>query len=151
MEKGGAGGRGKGADRSVPVGDMASVHLSISKHSQLSSLSTGGEVIPFFPSLLLCIALLSASPHHTPPRTHHLFLLLLRPFLPFHLTATLLYLLYTPLLFVSVFFPAFPHLFFHLPIPTPPYFSSPSPHLPGSQWNGPFSNKTKLPTASHAG
>lgn len=26
---------------------MASVHLSISKHSQLSSLSTGGEVIPF--------------------------------------------------------------------------------------------------------
>lgn len=27
---------------------MASVHLSISKHSQLSSLSTGGEVIPFF-------------------------------------------------------------------------------------------------------
>lgn len=28
--------------------DMASVHLSISKHSQLSSLSTGGEVISFF-------------------------------------------------------------------------------------------------------
>lgn len=37
-----------GANRSVPVGDMASVHLSISKHWQLSSLSTGGEVIPFF-------------------------------------------------------------------------------------------------------
>lgn len=29
--------------------DMASVHLSISKHSQLSPLSTGEEVIPFFP------------------------------------------------------------------------------------------------------
>lgn len=32
----------------VLVEDMASVHLSISKHSQLSSFSTGGEVIPFF-------------------------------------------------------------------------------------------------------
>lgn len=40
---------------------MASVHLSISKHSQLSSLSTRGEVIPFVfspPSPLL----ISASP-----------------------------------------------------------------------------------------
>lgn len=48
---------------------MASVHLSISKHSQLSPLSTGGEVIPFllfsssvpflFPSLSFLPSLLS--------------------------------------------------------------------------------------------
>lgn len=41
----------EGADRvagAVVAEDMASVHLSISKHSQLSSLFTGGEVNPFF-------------------------------------------------------------------------------------------------------
>lgn len=32
----------------VAVADMASVHLSVSKHSPLSPLSTGGEVVPFF-------------------------------------------------------------------------------------------------------
>lgn len=43
----------EGADRvagAVVAEDMASVHLSISKHSQLSSLFTGGEVNPFFSS-----------------------------------------------------------------------------------------------------
>lgn len=40
---------------------MASVHLSISKHLQLSSLSTGGEVIAFFPALFS-----SASPCSQP-------------------------------------------------------------------------------------
>lgn len=49
--------------------DMASVHLSISKHSQLSSLSTGGEVIPFFFSPPHHHPLLiSARPHTTPLR-----------------------------------------------------------------------------------
>lgn len=41
----------EGADRvagAVVAEDMASVHLSISKHSRLSSLFTGGEVNPFF-------------------------------------------------------------------------------------------------------
>lgn len=110
---------------------MASVHLSISKHSQLSCLSTRGEVIPFFlfpsasPSSLAL--LISAFP------------LLLQPFLPFHLSATLLSFYTLPSLYLY-FLPAFPHLFF--PNPTPPFSSHPPPsHLPCSQWNSPFSNK----------
>ena len=125
----------------VLVEDTASVHLSISKHSQLSSLSTGGEVIFFFSPL---------SPLH-----HHLLFssFLLSPFCsslfsrlilsPPHLSFYIL-----PPLSFYLFFPAFSCFSFS----TPP-FSSPSPprRLLCSQWNSPFSNKTKLPTASHAG
>lgn len=61
----------------VLVEDRASVHLSISKHSQLSSLSTGGEVIPFFFSPL----------HHRPLSSPHFcFPPLLQPFLLSHLS-----------------------------------------------------------------
>lgn len=131
----------------VLVEDMASVHLSISKHSQLSSLSTGGEVSPFF-SFLACITVLLSSPHFCSSL-----------FLPSHLSTTppLPFIHSSPLGFhLSAFFfrssilPLFP-------FSTPP-FSSPS--LPSSsaprrllcsQWNSPFSNKTKLPAASHTG
>lgn len=113
----------------VLVEDMASVHLSISKHSQLSSLSTGGEVISFFFSPLHRRSfLISASVIYLLPTSHFISLLL------------------------SFFLPAF----FCFSFSTPP-FSSPSPpssapcRLLCSQWNSPFSNKTKLPTASHTG
>lgn len=49
------------------VEDTASVHLSISKHSQLSSLSTGGEVISFFPFLPSITVLLSSLHFCFPP------------------------------------------------------------------------------------
>lgn len=68
-------GGGRQTRRSVLVKDMASVHLSISKHSQLSSLSTRGEVIPFF--------LFSSASLSSLPLLISAFPLLLQPFLPF--------------------------------------------------------------------
>lgn len=108
-------GGGRQTRRSVLVKDMASVHLSISKHSQLSCLSTGGEVIPFFlfssasPSSLPL--LISASP------------LLLQPFLPFHLSATLLSFYTLPSLYLYFFCQ-------HSPIFFPPIPLHPSPRSP---------------------
>ena len=112
----------------VLVEDMASVHLSISKHSQLSSLSTGGEVSPFF-SFLACITVLLSSPHFCSSL-----------FLPSHLSTTppLPFIHSSPLGFhLSAFFfplqhsPAFS--FFHstllLAIPSFLVCSSPSPVL----------------------
>lgn len=100
----------------VLVEDMASVHLSISKHSQLSSLSTGGEVSPFF-SFLACITVLLSSPHFCSSL-----------FLPSHLSTTppLPFIHSSPLGFhLSAFFfsaPAFSR-FFLFPL-------HPSPHHP---------------------
>lgn len=122
----------------VLVEDMASVHLSISKHSVIFPL-TGEVVISLFFSPL----------HHNP------FLISAFP-LCFSLLSWLIYLLPTSL------FTSFPHslylfsAFSCFSFSTPP-FSSPSPpssapcRLLRSQWSSPFSNKTKLPTASHTG
>lgn len=120
----------------VVVADMASVHLSISKHSQLSPLSTGGEVIPFF---------------FSPPASPSSFPL---SFLPSRLSR-LIYLVPTsPFILHSLifqyFFPPQKSLvcYFHfrstllLTIPSLLFYS---------QWNSPFSSKTKLPPASHVG
>lgn len=122
--------------------DMASVHLSISKHSQLSCLSTGGEVISSF---FLCINMLS---------TFVLFPLLSSFF------SSLIYLLQDSLL-LRVFLFSF-HLifsqdstvFFLLVFHSTFLFTFPSPssapfRLLCSPWNSSFSNKTKLPTASN--
>lgn len=131
----------------VLVEDMASVHLSISKHSQLSSLSTGREVIPFF---------FSSLQHRPLSSPHFCFTLLLQPFLPSHLSTPHLFFHILPPLSFYLFVPFFQHSP-AFPFSTPP-FSSPSPpsssaprRLLCSQWNSPFSNKTKLPTASHTG
>lgn len=70
---------------------MASVHLSVSEHSQLSSLSTG-QVIPCFLSPL----------HHSP-----LCPLLLQPFLQSHLSASSC-LFIIPSYFFSISLPFFP-------------------------------------------
>lgn len=110
---------------------------------------------PFFP-LLLCVALLSASPRRRPPTTTTTSVPFSRSIYP--PPSSTFHTLPSPL---SLFlFSSIPASFFPLPprIPTPPFFPSPSaPSLPpppisqAPQWNGPFSNKTKLPTASHAG
>lgn len=97
---------------------MASVHLSISKHSQLSSLSTGGEVIPFF-----------FSPWH---HCRCLSSFLLPPSAPAFSPVSFIYslsiLLYTPL-FIFLFFPAFSH-FFSIPLhPSPRHPLLPPPLL----------------------
>ncbi len=109
--------------------DMASVHLSISKHSQLSCLSTGGEVISFFLSPL----------HHRP----FLSSFLPSPSAPAFSPVSFIYspplLLYpSPLAFIFFFFPAFscfsfPHSTLLLSIPSfllcSSLSSSPSPVL----------------------
>lgn len=72
---------------------MASVHLSISKHSQLSSLSTGGEVISFF-----------FSPLQHRPLPRFCFSLLLQPSLLSHLsTPNLSFHILPPLAFYHFF------------------------------------------------
>lgn len=121
----------EGADRvagAVVAEDMASVHLSISKHSQLSSLFTGGEVNPFF---------------FSPPAPLPLSLSLPQLLLQTHLSSCHLS-FYTSLFFFpgvsGVFFPF--HSTLRLTIPSFLFYS---------QWNSAFSNKTKLPGASHAG
>lgn len=109
--------------------DMASVHLSISKHSQLSSLSTGREVIPFF---------FSSLQHRPLSSPHFCFTLLLQPFLQSHLsTPHLSFHILPPLAFIFFFFSPFPTFscfsFFHstllLAIPSFLLCSSPSPVL----------------------
>lgn len=130
----------------VLVEDMASVHLSISKHSQLSSLSTGGEVISF----CLCTTITNLSSFLLPPSAPAFSPVSFiysppLPFIPF------------PFSFYLFFF--FQHSPAFFSFSTPPFLSSsPSPpssaaprRLLRSQWNSPFSNKTKLPTASHTG
>lgn len=119
--------------------DMASVHLSISEHSQLSSLSTGGEVISFlfFSSAPSSTSLLISVPAFSPP----FFIYLLRPPL---------------LLYPSTFalFSSTLQLFlFHstLLLSTASFLPSSSSAPVRSQWNSPFSNKTKLPAASRSG
>lgn len=84
---------------------MASVHLSISKHSQLSSLSTGGEVTPFFFSPL----------HHRPLSSPHFcFPLLLQPLLLSHLSTPYRSSLSYTSTSAFIFFPAFSCFsFFH--------------------------------------
>lgn len=62
--------------------DMASVHLSISKHSQLSSLSTGGEVISFLP-LHHRPLLISAFPFCSSLFSRLIYLLPTSAFIPF--------------------------------------------------------------------
>lgn len=130
----------------VLVEDMAFVHLSISKHSQLSSLSTGREVTPFFFSPL----------HHRPLSSPHFcFPLLLQPLLLSHLStphrSCLFHILPPQLLsFFPQHSPAFPFSTPPFSSPCPPSSSAPR-RLLRSQWNSPFSNKTKLPTASHTG
>lgn len=122
----------------VLVEDMASVHLSISKHSVIFPLHRRRG--HFF-------ILFSSASHSFP---HFCFSPLLQPSLLTHLS--------TP----HLSFTSFPHslylfsAFSCFSFSTPP-FSSPSPpssapcRLLRSQWNSPFSNKTKLPTASHTG
>lgn len=90
---------------------MASVHLSISKHSQLSSLSTGGEVISFFFSPL----------HHCPFPFSSLFQLFLQSYLStLHLSLSTRF----PPLAFYIFFAASSCFSF------PPYSSPHRRHLP---------------------
>lgn len=119
----------------VAVEDMASVHLSISKHSQLSPLSTGGEVIPFFfspasPSSFP-LSLISA-----PAFSRLIYLVPTSPFIVHSLIFQFFFFFQESLVcffpFHSTFLLAIPSFLFH------------------SRWNSPFSNKTKLPRASHA-
>lgn len=132
-------GGGRQTRRSVLVKDMASVHLSISKHSQLSSLSTGGEVIPFF--------LFSSASPSFPPLLISAFPLLLQPFLPFHLSATLLSFYTLPSLYLY-FFASIPPSFFFFPIPLHP--SPRSPLLPISHaLNGTAHSATKQSCLQH--
>lgn len=99
----------------VLVEDRASVHLSISKHSQLSSLSTGGEVIPFFFSPLHLRPL--SSPHFCFPPCSSLFSCLI------YLLSTSPFIYFPHSLLSLIFFPAFSC--FSLFSTTP--FSSPFP------------------------
>lgn len=101
----------EGADRvagAVVAEDMASVHLSISKHSQLSSLFTGGEVNPFF---------------FSPPAPLPLSLALPQLLLQTHLSSCHLS-FYTSLSHFAVFFPRSLWRVF------PPLPLYPSPHYP---------------------
>lgn len=125
----------EGADRvagAVVAEDMASVHLSISKHSQLSSLFTGGEVNPFF---------------FSPPAPLSLSFSLPQLVLQTHLSSCHLS-FYTSLSHFTVFFQGVSGVLF-------PFHSTLRLTIPSflfySQWNSAFSNKTKLPGASHAG
>lgn len=112
----------------MPVGDMASVHLSISKHWQLSSLSTGGEVNPsppppFSPLRRPALSLSSSPPPLPPPSLSPV------PFIR-HPPSTF-YTLPSPLSLFFFFPRAFPHLFFSFPqSPLHPSSPRPPPLLP---------------------
>lgn len=122
---------------------LLSTSAFLNTHSYLPSPQ---EERSFLFSFLLGITVLSPSPHFCFP-------LLLQPFLP-----RLIYLLPSspfiqpPPPFISFIFSSILPFFFD---PTPPFCSPPSSTAPCcllcSRWNSPFSNKTKLPTATHAG
>ena len=108
---------------------MASVHLSISKHSVISPLFRRRSF-------------LSAS---APPSSlHFCFPLLLKPFLPLHLsTPTSPFISYSFYLFSPLQYPSSFPFSLHLS-PLHPLLPPPAPRrLLCSQWNSPFSNKTK--------